>query len=213
VARPRSNIQARILRAARKRFLAEGVDGAALRRIAADARTSIGMVYYYFHTKDDLFLAVVEEIYQAFVADLARLLGSDAPFDQRLQRVSTRFAAMSAHELDVIRLILREVLASSSRLDKIMARFERGHLAVLIDAVARALREGDIDGRHHPMALMLCIFGLCAAPQVMRRLAARLAPMASAPEGAELAAILVDVLFHGIAPRQPGRKAQAGRAR
>ena len=62
MARPRSDIQKRIVLAARTRFLADGVDGASLRHIARAARTSIGMVYYYFPTKDDLFLAVVEEL-------------------------------------------------------------------------------------------------------------------------------------------------------
>src|SRR4029077_6434218 len=57
MARPRSDIQPRIVRAARERFLAEGVDGASLRTIASDAGTNVGMVFYYFPTKDDLFLA------------------------------------------------------------------------------------------------------------------------------------------------------------
>ena len=62
MARPRSDIEPRIVHAARRRFLKEGVDGASLRTIARDAKTSIGMVYYYFPTKDDLFFAVVEEV-------------------------------------------------------------------------------------------------------------------------------------------------------
>ena len=61
--RPPSDIAARIVEAARDRFLLQGVDGASLRSIAADAGTNIGMVYYYFKTKDDLFLAVIEEAY------------------------------------------------------------------------------------------------------------------------------------------------------
>jgi AcrR family transcriptional regulator len=38
--------------------LGDGVDGASLREIAREAGTNIGMVVYYFATKDDLFLAV-----------------------------------------------------------------------------------------------------------------------------------------------------------
>ena len=70
MARPRSDIGPRIVHAARRRFLVEGVDGASLRAIAHDARTSIGMIYYYFPTKDDLFLAVVEEMYVTVLADM-----------------------------------------------------------------------------------------------------------------------------------------------
>ena len=71
MARPRSDIRPRIVDSARARFLSLGVDGASLREIARDAGTNIGMVAYYFPTKDDLFLAVVEEVYASEVADLS----------------------------------------------------------------------------------------------------------------------------------------------
>ena len=70
MARPRGNIDQRIVRAARVLFLRDGVDGASLRDIARRARTSIGMIYYYFPIKDDLFLAVVEEVYAKLLGDL-----------------------------------------------------------------------------------------------------------------------------------------------
>jgi AcrR family transcriptional regulator len=84
--RPKSDIDVRILHAARERFLNEGVDGASLRAIAKDARTSIGMVYYYFPSKDDLFLAVVEEVYERVVSELSAALGSDVPVVERIRR-------------------------------------------------------------------------------------------------------------------------------
>ena len=59
MARPKSDIEPRIIHAARRRFLEDGVDGASLRKIAREAGTNIGMIYYYFPTKDDLFLAYV----------------------------------------------------------------------------------------------------------------------------------------------------------
>jgi len=93
--RPRTDIRARILAAARARFVAAGVDGSPLRRIAADARTSIGMVYYYFPTKDDLFLAVVEEMYVKVLADMTKALEPDLPVKDRLRRLYERFGAVS----------------------------------------------------------------------------------------------------------------------
>ena len=41
MARPRSDIEPRIVHAARERFLHEGVDGASLRTIASNARRSV----------------------------------------------------------------------------------------------------------------------------------------------------------------------------
>src|SRR6188472_3740663 len=104
--RPPSDIAARIVEAARDRFLLQGVDGASLRSIAADAGTNIGMVYYYFKTKDELFLAVIEDVYVQLLADIGSALAPDVPEEQRVLRLYQRFAAMSDAEFKVVRLIL-----------------------------------------------------------------------------------------------------------
>src|SRR4051812_29128316 len=114
--RPRSDIEPRIVAAARERFLKEGVDGASLRAIASEAGTSIGMVYYYYPTKDDLFLAVIEQVYERVLADLERALAPQLPVPERLERLFQRLAQASDDEVKVVRLVLREALASSDRL-------------------------------------------------------------------------------------------------
>ena len=116
--RPRSNIDKRVVRAARQRFLTRGVDGASLRDIARGAGTSIGMVYYYFPTKDDLFDAVVDEVYGAILADVAAALDKSLPIRERLKRVSARIAAASSTEMDVMRLVVREALTSSKQIGR-----------------------------------------------------------------------------------------------
>ena len=105
--RPRTDIKARVLHSARARFLADGVDGASLRTIAKDAGTSIGMVYYYYPTKDALFLDVIEEVYAKLLVDLEARLGGTAPLRDRLEAAFTRIGHASAEEVDVIRLVVR----------------------------------------------------------------------------------------------------------
>ena len=93
------------MRAARGAFSHEGVDGASLRRSRSDARTSIGMVYYYFPTKDDLFFGVVEEMYVKLVADMTQALAPDVPVKERIRRLYARVGAVSDDELATVRLI------------------------------------------------------------------------------------------------------------
>src|SRR6186713_3001728 len=119
MARPRSDIEPRIVAAARTRFLESGVDGASLRGIAADAGTSIGMVYYYFPTKDDLFFAVVEELYQKLLKDIEQAVLPDVAVEQRLERLFARVAQLTEDELLVIRLVFREALTSSARFGRL----------------------------------------------------------------------------------------------
>src|SRR5262249_45775152 len=116
MARPPSDIASRILVSARKRFLSEGVEGASLRQIAKDAGTTIGMAYNYLKTKAALFLAVVQDVSGGLLADLTQLLTSELPEEQRFEPLYRRLSKLSPEEFDVLRLILREALVSSTRL-------------------------------------------------------------------------------------------------
>ena len=189
------------MHAARKRFLREGVDGASLRRIAHDARTSIGMIYYYFPTKNDLFLAVVEEIYGRFLDDLEKVLRHDVPVPERLRRLSVRLGAMGSTELDVMRLVAREAMTSSARRERLVQRFLRGHVGMLLQTLSEGIAAGDIDSRHHPLVLMMATLAVAGVPQAMRKLIGRAFP--DAPESDALASALIDILVHGIAKRSP----------
>jgi AcrR family transcriptional regulator len=210
VPRPRTDIQPRIVHAARARFLAEGVDGASLRTIAAEAGTNVGMVFYYFPTKDDLFLAVVEEFYGKFLEDLARTLGGDAPVRERLERAFVRIGSATPDELDVVRLVVREALLSSERFRKVLARAQRGHLALLVSTLVEGVERGEIDGDLPLPLLLVSTFAMGGLPQVIRRATGDVPPFAAFPPPRQLAAASVELLFRAIAPR-PAKKAGASR--
>ena len=55
--------QARILAAAKAEFAQKGLAGARIDQIAHRAKANKRMIYHYFGSKDDLFLAVLEEAY------------------------------------------------------------------------------------------------------------------------------------------------------
>lgn len=58
----RARTRRRLLDAARRAFAVRGYDSASLDSIAAEASLSKGAVYAHFPTKQDLYLAVVEEV-------------------------------------------------------------------------------------------------------------------------------------------------------
>ncbi len=198
MARPKSDIEPRVLHAARERFLIDGVDGASLRAIAADAGTSIGMIYYYFPTKDDLFLAVVEEMYSGLMADLERALDPQLPVPERLERMFTRISEVSDNELKIVRLVVREALVSSDRLDRVMERFKRGHIPLVVRTVMDGFADGTFDPRLHPLIVGLATLVLAGPGQLVRKFGASRLPFGGAPEGAELSKKLVEVLLRGV---------------
>lgn len=204
MARTRSDISERIVKAAGERFLREGVDGASLRQIARDAGTNIGMIYYYFPTKDDLFLGVVERVYAGFLRDLAVALAPDAPVEDRIRRMYERVGAMTDDEFAVIRMILREAMISSSRLARMIERSTTGHLPLVVGTLADGLAHGELTDRFPPVALMVATFALGFVPQVMRRLVAdKLPPGLEVPEREVLARVMADILFHGVRAAPP----------
>lgn len=200
MARPRSDIKPRIIEAARTRFLNEGVDGASLRRIAQDAGTSIGMIYYYFPTKDDLFLGVVEDVYAGLLTDLSVALAADAPVEERIGNLYRRAGAMSDIEFIVVRIVIREALISSSRLERLIERFARGHLPLLVRTIQQGIEQGVLWDRY-PLPLHLASIGVLAIfPQVIRRLIGATSPalLAALPTGEQLAPLLSDIVLDGI---------------
>jgi AcrR family transcriptional regulator len=201
MARPRSDISERIRDAACDRFLADGVDGASLRAIAAEAKTSIGMVYYYYPSKDELFFAVIEATYSKLVADLALALSPGVSVEERLRRLYERIGALSEAELRVLRLVVCELLKSTARFERIVQRFQVGHVALIASTVRDAFAQGTFDPSRHPLVAMVSMLGLGGAAQIACRFAANRLPFPGVPLGKELSAELVDVLLHGVARR------------
>ncbi len=205
MARPRTDIAPRILAAARARFLAHGVDGASLRDIARDAKTSIGMVYYYFPTKDALFMAVVEEVYTRLLAAMAATLGGVEPLAERIQRLYQRHAAASDEEITVLQIVIREMLSSSGRRKLLLDRFFKGHIPVLMGAVVAGMASGEIAPGQHPSVVAISTLLLAVMPQVIHRLASPHVPAGFLPSAREFAAGFAAVTLEGISgrPRRP----------
>lgn len=58
----KENVLQRILLTARKEFISQGVKDASIRTIASKANVSVGTIYKYFKSKDELFCAVLQPL-------------------------------------------------------------------------------------------------------------------------------------------------------
>lgn len=203
--RPKSDLAPRILEAARNRFLLEGVDGASLRQIASDAGTNIGMIYYYYPTKDDLFLAVVESVYEPFLVELESQLVTDVPVEARIRRLYARLAAMSDAEFATVRLMVREALISSDRMRNVANRVVVGHLPKLLATLAEGRGDGTLDPNLPIPAEVAATMMLAIFPQIMLRVvrAADLPVAPLLPDATTASQIMASVLLHGIGAKDP----------
>lgn len=99
---------AEILEVATQEFAQKGLAGARIDEIAERTRTSKRMIYYYFESKEGLYVKVLEEAYQRVRAIEAQLHLDDLAPLQALQRlVEFTFDHHASHE-DYIRLVMGE---------------------------------------------------------------------------------------------------------
>jgi AcrR family transcriptional regulator len=199
MARPRTNIRERIVRAARHEFLEHGVGATALRAIARRARTSLGMIYYYFPAKEDLFLAVIEEPYAKIVEAMGAILGRPEPVRDRIRALFRRIGALTGEEAETFRLVIGEAIKSPQLRARVFARAWRGHLPIMFAALEDGKRDGLLAGELPTPLLAL----VTAAVGVLPQIAARALPLGLGADEA-LADRLADLLFDGIgAAREP----------
>src|SRR3954468_10948841 len=67
----------KILEAARKIFLAKGLDGARMQDIADEAGINKAMLHYYFRSKEKLFEKIFTEVAGHFLPRIATILASE----------------------------------------------------------------------------------------------------------------------------------------
>jgi AcrR family transcriptional regulator len=91
-----------------REFADKGLSGARIDEIAAATRTSKRMIYYYFGSKEGLYLAVLEQSYREMRSIEGELMLDNLPPEDALRRlVEFTFDHHVAHE-DYIRIVMNE---------------------------------------------------------------------------------------------------------
>jgi AcrR family transcriptional regulator len=144
--RPRDPERTRteILAIAREEFAAHGLSGARVDAIAARMRTTKRMIYYYFGSKEGLYLAVLEQAYAEIRAieqelDLARL----APVEAIRRMIDFTFEYHESHP-DFIRLVSIENINQGRYI--VQSETIQNLNTAVTEALAAILRRGQKDG-------------------------------------------------------------------
>lgn len=156
-----------IMKVATAEFADKGLSGARIDEIAATTRTSKRMIYYYFGSKERLYLAVLEDAYRRIRTIETELHLEDLPPEDALRKlVGFTYDYQHEHE-DFIRLVMNEnmhrgeFLAQSATIqelnvpaiDAVRQVYERG-------VKAKVFRK-DLDPVDLHMSISaLCFFGV-----------------------------------------------------
>src|ERR1700730_16933908 len=85
------NTEERILTAAKKVFLKEGMAGARMQDIADEAGINKAMLHYYFRSKDKLFEKIFSELSRSFFPKLIMIFESDEGLFTKIQMFVTEY--------------------------------------------------------------------------------------------------------------------------
>jgi len=121
-----------ILRAATKIFAKHGFSGGRIDEISKAAKSYDRMIYYYFGSKEDLFIAVLEEMYRRFnEAETALVLSSDQP-EESLKAVISFMWGFYQRNPEFITLLNDENLHRGKHISKSLRAREYSSPAIQI---------------------------------------------------------------------------------
>ncbi|MFO1038596.1 MAG: TetR/AcrR family transcriptional regulator [Geminicoccaceae bacterium] len=149
-ARPRDPqaTQARILAAAKAEFAKKGLAGARVDAIAAKAKINKRMIYHYFHSKDDLFLAVLEEAYGDIRAAERKLDLENLDAEAAIAKLATFTWTYYLKNPEFLRLINSENLHKAAHLKR-SQKIKEMH-SPFVELIQGILERGVAEGKFRP---------------------------------------------------------------
>jgi AcrR family transcriptional regulator len=147
-AEPRTNDPARtmadILQVATREFAENGLAGARVDAIAEAMRTSKRMIYYYFGSKEGLYVAVLEEAYRRMREIEGGLLLDDLAPEDALRKLVAHTVDYQREHPDFIRLVMTENIHRGAYLAQ--SKAIRKLNVPAIEGLRRVLDRGHQDG-------------------------------------------------------------------
>lgn len=150
--------RAAILEAAEQIFAEAGLAGARTNAIAAAAGVNKALLYYYFKSKDALYLAVLEDHVKQFRARAYEVLGGEGSARAKLLDYVGIYFDFIASRPYYPRLMQRLVMAN----ERVVARFAREYFRPFYQRLVRVIEQGVAAGELRPVDTGHAAFSLVA---------------------------------------------------
>ena len=162
-----SEMRERILDGAHRAMLAGGYRGTTMPAIAAEADVSVGLLYRYFESKEELFLAMCESVTQAQLDELAAQIGQITDVRERLARAVGYFVESldTEHWGAVVTTGWAEADIKPALRDMLRRRCDqiRAFAAMFLrEAIARGEIEPDVEVEELSLATTMLMDGVIA---------------------------------------------------
>ena len=123
----KDNVRESIIDSARKEFLEHGFEGSSMRRIALRSKMTVGNLYRYFKSKEDLNATIVASTYGIINAEVEKLTGGllrfgeeGGGFSPSIDELKEKLSALSEKLVDVYKdhKVEFNILMMGSKLNK-----------------------------------------------------------------------------------------------
>lgn len=136
----------RILDAAQALFAGQGLAGASIRSVATQAGCDPKLIYYHFHSKEALFLAVLERGLRPVLADLRALAEApeELPTSIRLWRLLRIYHAHLADNAGLRQMVRGEIAGGCEGIRDGIAALVRPVFLVVSGLLEAGIRRGEL---------------------------------------------------------------------
>ena len=162
----------KILESARREFAEKGLSGARIDKIAATASINKAMIYYHFHSKDELYQAVIEDHISGIADFIEQNVVAEADPEAFIFNIADFLSSLFRRRSDFIPIMLREMAAGGGRVQIAITRLIAnkgiaGRLKNMIDYGKYQGRFRDIDSTQAIVSFIgMNIFYLLLAPAI-----------------------------------------------
>ncbi|MFZ1530139.1 MAG: TetR/AcrR family transcriptional regulator [Ferruginibacter sp.] len=164
-----NSTEEKILAAAKKVFIARGMDGARMQDIADEAGINKAMLHYYFRSKEQLFETIFKAVSGRFISQLEELLASGLDFYQKIERVCEAYINMATENPFMPIFVLSEVNRQPGTFIKKMFGGHLPNLAPLAKQLQQEIKKGNIK-KISTEQLVMHIWSLCVFPFIAKPL-------------------------------------------
>lgn len=157
----------RILEAARKVFLANGMAGARMQDIADEAGINKALLHYYFRSKDKLFEMIFKEAMAGFVPWANAVFEADLPLFQKIEQFTFEYIDLLMKNPFIPLFVLNEVNRQPEVFIKKMWDGKRPTPGALLHQIEMDVQKGLIRPVP-PIHLVINMISMCIFPFVGR---------------------------------------------
>lgn len=107
-----------ILDAARKLLFSQGISKISISKISKESQLGVGTLYFYYKSKEDIFVALQEEGLALLYSIIRRIADQDLSAEEKLRRIGTAYLDFSRNQEEYFNIINYFLSSPKSFFDK-----------------------------------------------------------------------------------------------